>query len=286
MLAHLKRICESVASRIREERGRDLSVHASERKRSTRLIDRIAEEVILTYVERHGLDLDILSEESGLIDRGGRETLIADPIDGTHNAIRGISYFATSLAVGTGDITDVRCGMVMNLSTADTFWAEKGGGAYLNGRRIHTRMLAERGSFFLGYLGRHAAGGTDRILRLATRSRALGCASLEMCLVASGGADAFLTLAGDGETGLRVWDIAAGYIILREAGGDAVVPGRSGVRPLEMPLDPEERTSLIAYGDRVVLDTIKPYLGWSGAPPPDAGASGQAVSRDAGHHNV
>jgi fructose-1,6-bisphosphatase/inositol monophosphatase family enzyme len=253
----MKRMCEAVASRANDERGRDMSMKVTDRKKSTRVIDRMAEEVVVQYVERNALPLNILSEEAGLIDRGFEETLIVDPIDGTHNAIRGIPFYSTALAVGKGDTSGVRCGLVMNLATADTFWASKGEGAYLNGSRIRTRRFAETGSMFLGYIGRHTSKDVDRIYRLPTRFRALGCASLELCLVASGKADAYLTLTASSDYGLHVWDIAAACLILDEAGGGSVIPTDKGYQPMKMGFDAEERISIISYGDRGFLEFIK-----------------------------
>jgi len=257
LLSHLKRMCEAVASRANDERGRDLSVHVQDRKRSTRLVDRMAEEVVVDYIEKTKLRLNVLSEEAGFIDRGCEETLVVDPIDGTHNAIRGIPFYSTSLAVGRHDTSDIRCGLVMNLATADTFWATKGGGAYLNGTRIHTRQFVESGSLFVGYIGKYTTKEVDRIYRLPTRFRALGCASLEICLVANGKADAYLTLTASSDYGLHVWDIAAACLILEEAGGGSVIPTEKGLQPMKMGFDAEQRISMISYGDRGFLEFIK-----------------------------
>jgi len=255
--SHLKRVCETVASRLNDERGRNLGVHVADRKRSTRLIDRIAEETVIEYVENTPLPVNILSEECGYIDRGMKETLIVDPVDGTHNAIRGIPFYSISLAICRNDTQDLTHGMVMNLTTADTFWAVKGMGAFLNGLRIRTRKFTRQGSIFFGYIGRHAHEKMELIYRIPTRFRAMGCASLEMCLVACGRADAFIILTTGGGHGLHIWDIAASYLILKESGGGAVIPEKDGVHPLTLILDPDKVFSLISFGDPEILKIIE-----------------------------
>jgi NAD+ kinase len=255
VLHHLKRMCDLVSSTIQEEGRRDLGQKVGGFKPSTRLVDRLAESAIVEYVKTNDLPLNILSEELGYLDRGAERTLVVDPVDGTHNAIRSIPLFATSLAVGTRDLLDVETGLVSNLATGVTYWAERGKGAYRDGVRLRTRRLPETGRMFLAYVGRHSREETDGLLRVASRARSLGCASLEMCLVAEGHADAYIVLSPPEDHGMKVWDIAASYLLLREAGGGAV-DGGDGRETLDAPLRPESAMDLVAYGDPAVVGLL------------------------------
>ena len=73
----------------------------------TSQIDKVAENAALMYIQRNGIEVNILSEEIGYVDNGAEETLVMDPIDGTSNAIAGIPYYTISLAVGRSRLSDV-----------------------------------------------------------------------------------------------------------------------------------------------------------------------------------
>src|SRR5437016_7625392 len=75
-------------------------------------IDRLAEETVLRVLDYEGAALNVLSEEAGFIDRGGKATLVLDPIDGTHNAIRGVPAYSVSLAIGHERLSDVQEALV------------------------------------------------------------------------------------------------------------------------------------------------------------------------------
>ena len=104
-------------------------------------IDRVAEEIIISGLEKSGESLTIVSEESGVKDiKGGGKKVLIDPIDGSKNAIAGIPFYCTSIAVADGDtIGDVELAYVVNLINGDEFWAEKDKGAFLNGEGIFTQ---------------------------------------------------------------------------------------------------------------------------------------------------
>jgi fructose-1,6-bisphosphatase/inositol monophosphatase family enzyme len=139
--------------------------------------------------------------------------------------------------------------LVMNLVTGDTFYAEKGKGAFLNGTRIHVRKYVPHSSTFLCYLGKYSTSDTLELMRQARRSRSLGCASLEMCLVAQGKVDAYYLNCEVLERAIRVVDIAASALILWEAGGEIV---DMNDHPLDMPLNLRDRRNYLAYGDEAV----------------------------------
>ncbi|MHB8351722.1 MAG: inositol monophosphatase family protein [Thermoplasmata archaeon] len=221
----------------------------------TEEIDRVVEAELLAVLAREGIDWDVLSEEAGLLARGGSKTLVVDPIDGSHNALRRLPAATVSLALGQGTLGGIEVGLVHDLTTGTTYWAERGRGAYRDGRRIRTRPWDPATELLFVNLGRHA---TDRALawaRDARRLRSLGCASLEMSMVAQGSGDGYLFENDRPERNLRVTDIAAAYRILTEAGGGVVGDDLASLEPFPLRLD--QHTSVLAYGDARLLEHLR-----------------------------
>ncbi len=213
----------------------------------TEQVDRAAEAQVLAVTEAAQADWNILSEEAGAIDRGGSRTLVVDPVDGSHNALRGIPAATVSLALGRGTLGGIELGVIHDLSSGATYWAARGEGAFRNGHRIHTRPWDARREMFFLNLGRHS---TPRVVAWSAkgrRVRSLGCASLEMALVAEGGADAYVFENDTEARNLRVTDIAGAYRILLEAGGGVTDATSQSID--ELPLDLAHHTSLFAYAD-------------------------------------
>ena len=219
----------------------------------TKEIDKVAENAALMYIQRNSVPLNILSEEIGLVDNGAEETLVIDPIDGTSNAIAGIPYFTISLAVGKDSLSGIRLGYLRNPVTGDVYSAEKGRGAFKNGVPIHVREADLDDLFVMIYMGNGAHPDSYAVAKAVKSSRALGCASLEMAIVAEGEADGFLVKAERYTRSVRIVDIAASTIILREAGGE--VYNLEG-EVLEMPFDIEHRSNILAIGDMRVYNLI------------------------------
>ena len=217
-------------------------------------IDRIAEEAVFRVLDYEEASLNVLSEEAGFIDRGGQATLVLDPIDGTHNALRGVPAYSVSLAIGHERLSDVQEALVRDLVSGATYYAAKGGGALLNGSPIRVRPYDPADVLVSVYLGTNAAPDASRIAARARRVRALGAASLDLCLVARGAADLYYMHSATVETKLRAVDIAGGTLIVREAGG--LVLDQEG-RDLDLPLSPTARTDLVAVGDRRAWEIIR-----------------------------
>jgi fructose-1,6-bisphosphatase/inositol monophosphatase family enzyme len=243
---------KTVKSSMGQELGRDLGMGAD--GTPTKLIDDEAEKTALRVLEESGLKLNILSEECGLIDNAGEYTLVMDPIDGTHNAIRGIPFYSISLAIGKEKLSDVKYGIVRNLVSGDTFWAEKGKGAFLNDSPLRTKAFHQKDSLYSIYVGRRATPRTYRVANIPRRARALGCASLEMCLVATGAFDMYFLNYHPANYAMRVIDIAASSLILREAGGEVF---NDSYDILDMPFEITARTNVIAVGDIQALEYLK-----------------------------
>ncbi|MDR1404434.1 MAG: NAD(+)/NADH kinase [Candidatus Methanoplasma sp.] len=220
---------------------------------STSQIDKIAENTVLAFIQKNGLRLNVLSEEIGFVDNGGEETLVLDPIDGTSNAIAGVPLFTISMAIGTQSLSDVHTAYLRNLATGDVITAEKGRGAYKNGSKIHVREADISNLFLMIYLGNGAHPSSFDLAKRVKSSRSYGCASLEMIIVAEGEADGFIMNSERYSRAIRVVDIAASALVLREAGGEIYDPEGN---VLDMKFDLDCRSNFIAFGDRKVYDFI------------------------------
>lgn len=234
----LRTLCDgvsrAVASTPRERYGEELRIGAD--GTPTKYVDEVAEQEILRILREERAGLDLLSEEAGRVPMGGGRLLVADPIDGTTNASRGIPFFCVSLAIGRERLSDVECGIVVNLCTGDRFEAVKGHGATLNGRSL--RVKANKDFLF-------STGGIqpEDLPRGRGIPRSFGASALEMSLIASGAIDAYHY----GKPMLRVIDIAASTLIVREAGG--IVLDDKG-HDLDLPLSLDPRFGLTAAVDR------------------------------------
>ena len=220
---------------------------------STR-IDRVAEAAVLRVLDYEGASLNVLSEEAGFIDRKGSATLVLDPIDGTHNAVRGVPAYSVSLGIGHRRLSDVEEGLVRDLVSGSTYYAATGHGATLNGRPIRVRPYDPKDLLFGVYLGSNAHPDAARIAARARRVRVLGAASLDLCLVARGASDLYYMHSAVHDTKIRAVDIAAATLIVREAGG--IVLDLDG-KELDMDLTPTARTDLVAVGDRRALEALQ-----------------------------
>ena len=217
-------------------------------------IDRVAESAVLAGLEAADAPLDVLSEEAGFIDRGGQAVLVLDPIDGTHNAARGIPAYSVSMAVGHKRLLDVEEGLVRDLANRATYYAAKGRGAVLDGQPIHVRSFDLTDTVVTVYLGTNAAPDAAQVASRARRVRNLGAASLDLCIVARGAADMYFMHSALRETKLRAVDIAAGTLIVREAGGKVLdLEGKT----LDMDLSTDARTDLVAVGDPKALEALR-----------------------------
>ena len=182
--------------------------------------DLAAEQTIFEALSAARPKYGFVMEERGEVEGADNSNRwIVDPLDGTTNFLHGVPHFAISIALERD--RQPHAGVVYNPATDELFWAEKGEGAYLNDRRLRVsnrRDLSEClfacGLPFAGRPGRaRALEETDRVLEKTAGVRRFGAAALDLAYVAAGRFDAFW------ERGLNSWDVAAGAIIVREAGG-------------------------------------------------------------------
>jgi myo-inositol-1(or 4)-monophosphatase len=182
-------------------------------------VDKKSEAAIIHVILTAYPDHFILSEEVGELSTESNYKWIIDPIDGTVNFAHGIPICCISIGVEKDGIMMMGC--VFNPFMNELFFAEKGKGAFLNGKPIRVSKKAELESACLvtGFPYRWAKIDTDPIpvfenfIRKGLPVRRLGSAAIDLCWVACGRFDAFW------EYNLNPWDIAAGYLIIEEAGG-------------------------------------------------------------------
>jgi fructose-1,6-bisphosphatase/inositol monophosphatase family enzyme len=217
----------------------------------TKYIDKIAEDVALKFLEKSDLKANVLSEEAGFVDFGSDYTFVLDPLDGTRNAYRGIPFFSVSLAVGKKSIDDVEYGIVKNIPTGDVFIAERNCGAFFNKNQIFTPEVPSNEMLSCISLGKNSNNLTITLAK-KDNFRSFGSASLEMCMVANGGLDYYLVA----KEYLRITDIAAAFLVLKEAGG--MITDINGGN-LKMALNLDERTSIIAACSEELINKILAY---------------------------
>jgi myo-inositol-1(or 4)-monophosphatase len=182
----------------------------------TKQIDRAAENAVLDTLRASGLGFKVLSEEIGevLIGEEPDYFLHLDPLDGTFNAIAGIPFYSVSIYLSKDDF---HFGYISDLARGECYYAEAGRGAYSEqSGRLQVSNNADLSYFSISaYTLRPHTGRIAAIGDTVRRIRTLGSTALEMALVASGRLDAFVDLRGR----MRVVDMAAGKLILEEAGG-------------------------------------------------------------------
>jgi myo-inositol-1(or 4)-monophosphatase len=207
-------------------------------------LDKKAEDIIISGLDELDEPFSLISEEAGIIDfKGGGTRVIVDPVDGSRNAISGIPFFCTSIAAAEGDtIGDVNMAYVVNLVTGDEFWAERGAGAYLNGRQ----MTAQKDdSFYLvAYEAQTPGRDIPRILPLISRAhktRCFGAIALDLAYLAFGAVSVFVSPSPS-----RSFDFAGGWLLAREAGG--IVTDMSGEEIGKTALGLKRSVSLLASG--------------------------------------
>jgi myo-inositol-1(or 4)-monophosphatase len=184
-------------------------------------VDQACERAILEVLRQRFPRHDIVTEETELARTGARHVWFVDPLDGTTNFAHGYPFFCASVALAAGD--EVVAGAVYDPVKDELFTAERGAGAFLNGRRLRASSVEALIDSFLitgfPYDLRQDIAGTLRLFhRFIAHARAIrrdGAAALDLAYVAAGRADGFF------EERLHPWDILAGGLMVEEAGGRA-----------------------------------------------------------------
>lgn len=191
-------------------------------------IDQRAEQEIIAIIQKSYPSHSILAEESG-ITSGDDYQWIIDPLDGTRNFIHGFPHFAVSIAVMYRD--KIEYGVIYDPMRQELFTAKRGRGAQLNERRIRVSAKRQLNECLLGtgFAGRHqhpenneeSTAILQHMLPICGDVRRVGAAALDLAYVAAGRLDGFW------EFGLKKWDIAAGMLLVKEAGG-MITDGEGG----------------------------------------------------------
>jgi myo-inositol-1(or 4)-monophosphatase len=182
-------------------------------------VDKLSESRIIEIIKKYYPDHDIISEEVGALKTDSPYQWIIDPIDGTVNFAHGIPICCVSIGLKHND--DLLLGVVYNPMMNEQFFAEKGKGATLNGEPIHVSKKSDfrKACLVTGFpynwpnSKEHPIKVFERFVLQGLPVRRLGSAAIDLCWVACGRFDGFW------EYNLSAWDIAAGYLIVQEAGG-------------------------------------------------------------------
>jgi len=167
--------------------------------------DKKVEKIIIEELTKSRKKFSILSEEIGEVKNSDKENYwIIDPIDGTTNFLHGIPHFAISIALKSKE--EIVSGLIFDPIKNEMFYAEKNNGAYFNNQRIRVSKKKNLNECLF------ATGGKDKV-NYNLNTRKSGSAALDMAYVGAGRYDGYF------QKNLNIWDIAAGIIILKEAGG-------------------------------------------------------------------
>ena len=221
----------------------------------SRNIDIIAEKTVLDYLKEINFECVVLGEECGRVElsNNSKGYIIMDAIDGSANAVRGVPFFCSSLAFATENklsfITDA---VITDLSNGEMYWASKNKGSFFNGKqiRVHDKDPIYK------IIGINTSRASSELMKLLSpiyeeyeNTRHFGANALEMAFFARGVIDIFV----DFREKIRIQDIAAGYLIIKEAGG--LLLDRN-LNQLDAYLSYETRISFIAASNQKILDEI------------------------------
>ena len=220
----------------------------------SRNIDITAEKAVLDHLKEADFGCTILGEECGKVELGDSNGyVIMDAIDGSANAVRGVPFFCSSLAFATEDrLSSITDAVITDLSNGDMYWATHGGGSFLNGKKIHVH---DKDPIYK-IVGINTSGATSKLMQKMqpifeqhNHTRHYGPNALEMTFFARGLLDVYVDLRDK----IRVQDVAAGYLIAKEAGGLVL---DANMKPLDSDLSYQTRLSFIAAANQKILDNV------------------------------
>ena len=196
--------------------------------------DKRTEKILIDELLKAHPEYGIISEETGTINKSNlKNRWIIDPIDGTMNFLNGVPQFAIS--VGYEENGEIKCGVIFNPVLNEMFFAEKGNGAYLNNSRIRVSnkkkikdaLLVTGGPKGASKIKEKIFSEYINISKNVSNVRKFGSAALDMAYVACGRFDGYW------QREINYWDIAAGIIIIKEAGGFVEYFEESSKHPLK-----------------------------------------------------
>ena len=223
-----------------------------------KLVDLTAEKAIIDVLLQHGVSFTLVSEESGIKEYGSNPKdcyVTVDPIDGTTNLVHRLPFYCSSIAISHKPLlSDVYAAMVTDLFHGNTYTATKGDGACCNGDKISTSSTSSLDEAVIGldlntYKIQNIAPKLSELIQNTKHIRHFGANALELCFVAEGLTDAFVDIRGK----LRTTDVAAGFLILKEAGG--IISAPNG-QPVDATLDPKQTLKFVASGNPKIHQSI------------------------------
>ena len=167
--------------------------------------DRMVEKILIEELIKYKKKYSILTEETGYIENEDTENIwIIDPIDGTNNFLHGVPHFCITIAFQSKD--EILTGLIFDPIKNEIFYAEKNHGAFFNNHRIRVskKKNLDECLFATNYRG---------LIKTKLNSRITGSAALDLAYVGAGRFDGYF------QDNLNIWDIAAGILIIKEAGG-------------------------------------------------------------------
>ncbi len=171
--------------------------------------DKKVEKILIEELSKSKKNFSFITEESGILENSDKENIwIIDPIDGTTNFLHGIPHFSISIALKNKN--ELISGLIFDPIKNEMFYAEKNNGAFFNNHRIR---VSKKNNLNECLFGTNNSG----VRKTELNTRVSGSAALDLAYVASGRLDGFF------QNNLNLWDIAAGMLILQEAGGKANV---------------------------------------------------------------
>tara|TARA_B100001248_G_scaffold200752_1_gene154961 strand:- start:908 stop:1702 length:795 start_codon:yes stop_codon:yes gene_type:complete len=183
--------------------------------------DKRTEKILIEELQKAHPDYGIITEETGFINKSNvNNRWVIDPIDGTLNFLNGVPQFAISVAYEENN--EIKCGVIFDPIKNEMFCAEKGNGAYLNNKRMRVSNKKRFKDALLATGGpKHTSQNKEKIFSefinisriIFSPIRKYGSAALDMAYVASGRFDGYW------QRELNYWDVAAGIVIVKEAGG-------------------------------------------------------------------
>ena len=227
-------------------------------------VDLAAETAIVETLKSHDVSFTLISEESGIKKYGSEPHdcyVTVDPIDGTTNLVHGLPFYASSIAVSQKpELANVYAGMVVDLAHDVAYTAFEGMGAFRNGKKIETSRVVSLDDAVIGldlntFKAKEVVPKVTALIMSTKHIRHFGANALEICYVADGLTDAFIDLRGK----IRTTDVAAGFFIVKEAGGIVSTPEN---QTLNVKLDPKQKLSFIASANleihRKIVSLVKP----------------------------
>jgi myo-inositol-1(or 4)-monophosphatase len=221
LLEELKELCVETGSFIRDNfrKVTDSDIITKEKNSLVSYVDKEAEKRIIEKLVELIPDTGFHTEEDAVDNIQKEKQWIVDPLDGTTNFIAGIPHFSISIALKEGK--EVTLGVVYNVMLDDLYTAFRGGGAFLNGQAIKVAIystlddavIATGFPYDKSKIDEKLMGALNHYVKDARALRRLGSAALDLCFMAQGTFHLYY------ERFLNAWDIAAGAIIVEEAGG-------------------------------------------------------------------